>query len=108
VSLEAWEEEAEAFHQATGYLRPGKDDARGIHSEEERRAAWIGWSKGVASGWDDGFAAGREDARAEIGEALDVQDEVSTNDYDDGYDDGYDQGYDNGYNEGVKAGEVQP
>lgn len=47
-SLEAWENEAEAFYKATGYLRPGKDP--GIIEDEgyrERRdKAWKIWSAG--------------------------------------------------------------
>jgi len=47
-SLEAWENEAEAFYNATGYLRPGKDP--GIIGDvgycERRDRAWNIWCAG--------------------------------------------------------------
>lgn len=34
------------FYRDTGYLRPGKDDCRGVHSDEERWAAFEKWKRG--------------------------------------------------------------
>ena len=46
--LEAWENEAEAFYKATGYLRPGKDP--GIIGDggytQRRDKAWLIWCGG--------------------------------------------------------------
>ena len=45
---EAFEREAERFHKATGYLAPGKSQARamqGSPSDEERRGAWAVWQR---------------------------------------------------------------
>lgn len=43
--LDGWEEDAKRFHQATGFLRPGKDSpaAAGPIDEEAQRAAWNRW-----------------------------------------------------------------
>ena len=45
--LEKWEQEAEAFYQATGYLRPGKDVPAAMNPSDEymeqRRLAWFAW-----------------------------------------------------------------
>lgn len=40
-----YERVAEEFRRATGFLRPGKDEAAGGfgHSEKDRRAAWDKW-----------------------------------------------------------------
>ena len=40
----AFEREAEAFYRETRMLAPGKDDRRGEHSYEERRARWKAWN----------------------------------------------------------------
>jgi hypothetical protein len=34
---------ATIFYNQTGYMRPGKDDARGIHTREQRIEAWEKW-----------------------------------------------------------------
>ncbi len=46
--IERWEDEAEAFYRATGYLRPGKSyAAMGLPvDEEQRQALWKAWSRG--------------------------------------------------------------
>lgn len=43
--LEQWEADAEQFYKDTGYMRPGKDDARGYHTAGERREAFDIWCK---------------------------------------------------------------
>lgn len=47
-TLEQWEAEAEAFHRATGYLRPDKDTWSGLGDEKVRRTAhWRTWCAGA-------------------------------------------------------------
>ena len=43
-SLENWEAFADEFLRETGVMRPGKDDARGIHTDQERWDLWNNWS----------------------------------------------------------------
>lgn len=43
MSLEEWEAYADQFLRDTGFMRPGKDDARGIHTDAERSAAFTAW-----------------------------------------------------------------
>lgn len=42
--LDQWEMLAEEFYKATGYMHPGKDDMRGIHTIEERWKRWDLWA----------------------------------------------------------------
>lgn len=42
-SVKRFEDIAEWFYRETGYLRPGKDDARGLHTDEERRERFERW-----------------------------------------------------------------
>ncbi len=41
--IASWEKEADAFYRITNHMRPGKDDARGIHTSEERNKRWHQW-----------------------------------------------------------------
>lgn len=41
--LDQWEAEATEFYRDTGYMRPGKDDIRGFHTDEARRVAFQVW-----------------------------------------------------------------
>lgn len=46
VSTESLDRLASAFHNDTGYMAPGKDEAAAVnssHTHEERRAAWDAW-----------------------------------------------------------------
>jgi hypothetical protein len=38
-----FEEVADVYYKETGFMRPGKDDARGIHSRYERQENWMNW-----------------------------------------------------------------
>jgi hypothetical protein len=48
-----FEEAGDLFYRATGYMRPGKDDARHIHSHEERAGEWNNWSVRETAKVDD-------------------------------------------------------
>lgn len=43
--LGSWtfEEVGSIFFKETGFVRPGTDDSRGIHSRSDRHAAWLKW-----------------------------------------------------------------
>ncbi len=43
--LEQWEAEADEFFRDTGFMRPGKDDVRGIYYESDREVAFAVWRK---------------------------------------------------------------
>lgn len=34
---------ADIFYRQTGFMRPGKDDSRGVHSRDQRIDAWEKW-----------------------------------------------------------------
>ena len=42
-TLEQFEDIAEWFYKETGFLRPGKDDARAIHTNEQRANKFQEW-----------------------------------------------------------------
>lgn len=61
--IEDWERDAAEFHADTGFMRPGKDDARGEHTLDERQAAFVTWwfmRRKVATARAAGFSAGLE------------------------------------------------
>lgn len=43
LPLEAWEAEADQFYKDTGYMRPGKDDPRNLHTYLERHNMFVLW-----------------------------------------------------------------
>ncbi len=45
--LTHFERVAKDFYDQTGCLRPGKDDAAGVYSKEEREEVWDAWVGGV-------------------------------------------------------------
>lgn len=45
-AMHVFEAVGQHFYRDTGYLRPGKDDCRGVHSDDERRAAFDKWNRG--------------------------------------------------------------
>ena len=75
-SLEAWEDEAEAFYKTTGMLRPGKDVAAASgwteEREEERQKAYKIW----CAGWSYRDGLSRRPGKAEVKEGGEYPDTV--------------------------------
>ncbi len=46
---EKFEAIAAVFYERTGMLAPGKDDASGMHTHEQRRTAWIAFTSRYAN-----------------------------------------------------------
>ena len=39
----SFDDVAEIYYKETGFMRPGKDDSRGIHTRTERQSRWLRW-----------------------------------------------------------------
>lgn len=80
-ATEVYEARAARFYEETGMVAPGKDDALGRHSRDERVEAWILWCTNnpqsrdariaeLEAERDAAYAKGRADERAESVEDL--------------------------------------
>lgn len=58
-----FEELADLFYRETSYMRPGKSDVRGFHTDEERRARFMEWVASKKGNIAAALAALKEDAK---------------------------------------------